>query len=283
MDSSKTGTLIAERRCELGLTQKQLAEQLHLSDRTISRWERGVGFPDISLLEPLADALEVSVLELLQGERMEAPHQEAETTIRDAAQTFGTKFRLSLKRLRWALIALAVVAALSLYGVLRLWSMGYLERYIHTEEISPSEAVAICPFALITTEDYEVIQQLLNDEDITRHLPAEFDENHRITVEDLFKADDSVLSRYEGMLHIEGEPARLIEISVSYSTIYICYDVGNQRCYLQVNPLRETVEKSCAQYGGGEEFEVLYIISNQNNQTFSMMKETSRLSLLLSE
>lgn len=283
MDNQKTGALIAARRGELGFTQKQLAEQLHLSDRTISRWERGVGFPEISLLEPLADALGLSVLELLRGERMEVPHENAEDTIRDAARTFGTKFKASLKRLRWALIALAIIAALSLCGVLRLWSLGYLERWIHTEEISASEALAICPFALITTEDYEVVQRLLSDEELTCHLPETYDAQHMLEPEDLFCADDSVLSRYEGMLQIDGEPAKLIEISVSYSTIYVCYDVGPRRCYLQVNPLRGTVEKSCAQYGGGEEFEVLYVVSNQNNQTFSMMKESSKLSLVLSE
>ena len=42
MDNAKTGALIAARRKELGLTQKELAEQLHISDRTVSKWERGV-------------------------------------------------------------------------------------------------------------------------------------------------------------------------------------------------------------------------------------------------
>ena len=51
MDNAKTGALIAARRKELNLTQKELAEKLHISDRTVSKWERGAGFPDISLLE----------------------------------------------------------------------------------------------------------------------------------------------------------------------------------------------------------------------------------------
>ena len=282
MDNQKTGALIARRRAELGLTQKQLAEQLHLSDRTISRWERGVGFPEISLLEPLADTLGLSVLELLRGERMEVPHETAEDAVRDAARTFGTRFKASMKRLRWALIALAVVAALSLYGILRLWSLGYLERWIHTEEVSASEALAVCPFALITTEDYEVVQLLLSDEELTSHLPAVFDEHHVLTEEDFFTADDSILSRYEGMLYIEGKPARLIDIGVTYSAIYVTYDLGARRCVLEIVPYRSTVGKTCAQYGDEEEFEVLYVVSNQNNQSFSIMKESSRLSMMLS-
>ena len=75
MDSRKTGQLIAQQRGALGLTQKQLASQLHISDRTVSRWERGVGYPDLSLLEPLADALGLSVVELLRGERLPPEQQ----------------------------------------------------------------------------------------------------------------------------------------------------------------------------------------------------------------
>ena len=52
-----------------GLTQRELAEQLHISDRAVSKWERGAGFPDVSMLIPLAEALGLSVLELLRGEQ----------------------------------------------------------------------------------------------------------------------------------------------------------------------------------------------------------------------
>ncbi len=52
MNYEKIGTFIGKRRKALHMTQKYLAEQLHLTDRAISRWERGVGCPDISILEP---------------------------------------------------------------------------------------------------------------------------------------------------------------------------------------------------------------------------------------
>ena len=86
MNTQKTGQLIAQQRGALGLTQKQLASQLHISDRTVSRWERGVGFPDLSLLEPLADALGLSVIELLRGEHLppeQQPTPQTEHTARD--------------------------------------------------------------------------------------------------------------------------------------------------------------------------------------------------------
>lgn len=283
MDNQKTGSLIAQRRNELGLTQRQLAEQLHLSDRTISRWERGVGFPEISLLEPLADTLGLSVLELLRGERMEVPHETAEDTVRDAARTFGTRFKTSMKRLRWALVALAVVAALSLCGVLRLWSLGYLERWIHSEEISASEALAVCSFALITMEEFETVQMVLQDEALTSHLPAVYDKNHVFSLEDLFEADESILSRYEGMLQIDGEPARITSILVTYAAIYIDYRVGDRRCMLTIFPFDDIVDKTCTQYDLNSDFiDPLYIISNRDNRSFSMLTESSKLSMMLS-
>lgn len=69
MDIKKTGNFISSVRKEKGLTQSDLAGLLFVSDKTISKWERGAGFPDIKNLEPLAAALEVSLVELMQGER----------------------------------------------------------------------------------------------------------------------------------------------------------------------------------------------------------------------
>ncbi len=70
MDSIKTGEFIRALRIEKGLTQKELAATLNCTDKAISRWETGKGFPDIIFLTPLAQALEVSVNEILSGERI---------------------------------------------------------------------------------------------------------------------------------------------------------------------------------------------------------------------
>jgi len=71
MDYEKTGKVIADGRRKKNLTQKQLAERIRVSDRTVSKWECGKGFPDPSLLEPLSDALEIPLLDLVRGERVE--------------------------------------------------------------------------------------------------------------------------------------------------------------------------------------------------------------------
>lgn len=68
MDAKKVGEHIAVLRKEKGLTQLELALQLHVTDKAVSRWERGVGLPDIQTIEPLAAALGVDVLEVMRGE-----------------------------------------------------------------------------------------------------------------------------------------------------------------------------------------------------------------------
>ena len=67
MDRYVTGEVIRRLRENRTLTQEELAEQLHVSSKAVSKWETGRGFPDISLLEPLARALGISVIELMAG------------------------------------------------------------------------------------------------------------------------------------------------------------------------------------------------------------------------
>lgn len=71
IEKEKFGAFVAQLRKEKGLTQKELAEKLFLSDKAVSKWERGLSMPDITVLTPLAEALGVSVAELLNCQRME--------------------------------------------------------------------------------------------------------------------------------------------------------------------------------------------------------------------
>ncbi|MBQ9983510.1 MAG: helix-turn-helix transcriptional regulator [Lachnospiraceae bacterium] len=71
MEKEKMGEFILALRKEHGMTQKEMADALGLTDKAISKWERGLSYPDISMLEPIAVLFEVSVMELLKGERIE--------------------------------------------------------------------------------------------------------------------------------------------------------------------------------------------------------------------
>lgn len=67
MDCIKLGKLIYKLRHEKSMTQRQLADKMNISDKTISKWERGLGCPDVSLLSELSELLDVNIEELLKG------------------------------------------------------------------------------------------------------------------------------------------------------------------------------------------------------------------------
>lgn len=68
MDSQKVGGLLLRLRKEKGMTQKQIADRLNLSDKTISKWERGLGCPDISLLGELSNLFQIDIEKILEGD-----------------------------------------------------------------------------------------------------------------------------------------------------------------------------------------------------------------------
>jgi len=102
MDTKKIGRFITELRKEQQMTQSQLAEQIHVTDKAISKWERGAGLPDITMLEPLADALHVSIVELMKGERIskeQAPEEDFRVALKKLIDIVSQeKYR---KRRRW--------------------------------------------------------------------------------------------------------------------------------------------------------------------------------------
>lgn len=65
MDARTFGNYLSRMRKAQGMTQAELAEQLHVTDKAVSRWERGIGLPDINTLEPLADALGLTLADLM--------------------------------------------------------------------------------------------------------------------------------------------------------------------------------------------------------------------------
>ena len=71
MNYKEIGLFISKKRKELNMTQKELADKLNVTDKAVSKWERGLGCPDISILEVLSNILGVSILELLKGRNIE--------------------------------------------------------------------------------------------------------------------------------------------------------------------------------------------------------------------
>ena len=100
MDNHQIGKFITELRKEKGLTQQQLGERLYVTDKAVSKWERGLSLPDITLLEKLAQELDVDVSEILQGKRGKKKNINVEEEIEKVVQKMEEEQRLRKKRLK---------------------------------------------------------------------------------------------------------------------------------------------------------------------------------------
>ena len=122
MDATRFGLFVAEMRKENHMTQAELATKIKVTDKAVSRWERGLGFPDINSLEPLAEALGVSVLELMKSEKIVETNiqcGDADIIVTDtikAAEHQKQVERQQEKRI--ILISIGVVAMLSIFALL---------------------------------------------------------------------------------------------------------------------------------------------------------------------
>ena len=116
MDKEKTGQLIAELRKDKGLTQKQLADALNVTDKAVSKWERGLSFPDISMLEPIAEILDISIMEILTGARQDKnetmTREDASKIIKESVELGDEQIRHKKEMSRIIIILLVVLSLL---------------------------------------------------------------------------------------------------------------------------------------------------------------------------
>ena len=96
MDPKKTGIIILESRKKYNMTQKDLAERLYVSDKAVSKWERGLCFPDISVLIPLTEILNISLYDLLRGEKVNK--KEVEETLKDTINYSNCEIKRKKKK-----------------------------------------------------------------------------------------------------------------------------------------------------------------------------------------
>ena len=123
MNKERLGNFISGERKTLGLTQKDLAARLHVTDKAVSKWERGMSYPDVTLLEPLAAALDLTVEELMACRRQAVTEKKgAEETMQNlldiSRDSVRQERRRSWKRLAAVLVLLAVTAAVVAYSLL---------------------------------------------------------------------------------------------------------------------------------------------------------------------
>ena len=123
MNKERLGTFIGECRREEGLTQRELAERLHVTDKAVSKWERGLSYPDVTLLEPLASALGLGVEELMACRRQAAESGEEDpmkNLLTISGESLQRERRRSWGRLAGVLVLLAVTGAVIAYSALHV-------------------------------------------------------------------------------------------------------------------------------------------------------------------
>lgn len=297
MNHEKTGALIAKRRGELGLTQKALADQLNISDRAVSRWERGLGFPDISLIEPLADALGLTVLELLHGEE-EPPTPEEERSARETLNTIRPEVHEKMKKKhRWIIVLTVVIVLLIAFFVMLA---GAAREQVYINDATAAEATTMSPYTLITQNEFDLMKALYQDEEIV----SKFTYSYR-TARELDSLDIPEGMTFEEYVHEHTEeffaqhveyemdedfcgdyfrkfilPVRNLDyyrIKVSWQTVTVIY--GTAQLYVEMQMYNDgRIQKTVTEYETpfwtedgqptGTDPDVLYCVSSTDNEKF---------------
>lgn len=131
MNYDKIGKFIQEKRKKLNLTQRELAEKIGVTDKAISKWERGLGCPDVSLLELLSKELGCSILELLKGREIESeviPITDADDYIKEGINYSKVDLKFKLKRLGNHLIETSIIVIILILSYFNIAQMIYIDK-----------------------------------------------------------------------------------------------------------------------------------------------------------
>ncbi len=194
MDQKKIGKYIAEKRKELNLTQMQLAEQLGMSDKSVSKWERGVCLPDVSVYKPLCDALGISLNEFLAGEDIpeEITAAKSENNIIQIIKDHKTNKR-KMKRII-AVLTVIVVAVSSLMVHMMIKDGKFMLNYIMPV---PSDSPEIAVAEMITNTDAYLYRFNVEDKYNNIRLNLHTYENGKLTDTSTI-SDDAFFEDYDG-------------------------------------------------------------------------------------
>lgn len=133
MDLQKVGKFIAEKRKQKELTQEKLGEMLSITGKTISKWERGVNAPDISVLNKLSEILDVEVSDILNGEIIDSTASKSEKTIENI------KYYTKIERKKYINIFTKIIVALIMLFAITFTITNYNQFKIYLVECSTEE------------------------------------------------------------------------------------------------------------------------------------------------
>ena len=127
MSEKKIGEFIANKRKEKGLTQQELGDKLYVTDKAVSKWERGISFPDITILKKLAKVLDVEVEDILEGES-KSKKKSLESKIQEIQNQINESNRKKRKKLIIGITLLSIILVIVIFKNI---SLGYSIKTIH--------------------------------------------------------------------------------------------------------------------------------------------------------
>lgn len=122
MNNNKIGVFISEQRKKKGLTQQELGNLLYVTDKAVSKWERGLSLPDITILEKLAEVLEVDVSEILNGQKTKKKNIDIDLAIEEATKQIKINQKQKLKKM---IIIISIITILLIYIIFKNLNLGY--------------------------------------------------------------------------------------------------------------------------------------------------------------
>ena len=128
MNNNKIGSFIQKLRKKKGLTQQELGNLLYVTDKAVSKWERGLSLPDITILSKLADILEVTVEDILNGEITKKKNIDIDKTIEEATKQIILNNKQKQKKI---IIIISIIILLLVYTIFRNLHLGYTTKTIN--------------------------------------------------------------------------------------------------------------------------------------------------------
>lgn len=184
MDPKTTGVFISKLRKEKGLTQKQMAEKLNVSDKAVSRWETGKGYPDIETLSAISGVFDISINELLLGERFVSEDQNQRSEL-DIAEAYIASERSRFKQNNiffFVLVPLICIVVIYLafmtYGVFRILFLPEYPSEWNSVQVTDDISMAVPQDWIMTKSDGIIYfsDKPLDDETCTVYLFQSFSE-----------------------------------------------------------------------------------------------------------
>ena len=163
MDKQKIGDFIKKKRKEKKLTQKELAEKLEITDRAISKWERGISCPDISLLKDLCKILEIDINELLSGKELEkVSKEESEDILVETVKTYTDIEKKKRIRLWVLTISIIIIDIIFIIMMFLIYNQVNNTNSITIDKIR-GEQIVNKVLSLSEKKEYDKIANILDD------------------------------------------------------------------------------------------------------------------------